>query len=306
MFSIVNSFKSAITSAVDMDSTLATLSITMNTTSQGLQQMKQSIQQTAVATSSSIDQVSEAAKIYANMNESMQSIMAKSKSAIMLSNVSGLNTKDTTDSIHAIINEFDLANKDVATTSTHIADSLVNISANMAMDFGQGIDEITRGIQVVGNVAKDTGKMSVEQTEATIGAIVEKTRLGGEQVGNALRTIMARVYQSKSVDPDVSDEDMSKTSKMLSQLGVSVKDETTDSFKSFSTILQEVSDKEKNMSDSSKSAINEQMAGIRQVNILSSALQSMNKIQDLTNKGVNSNNALQDANNKHMDTAAAK
>lgn len=306
LFGLVNSFKDAIDSAVEMDSTMATLSITMNTTKQGLQQMKEAIQQTAIATGSSIDQVSAAAKVYANMNETMDSIMAKSKSAIELSNVSGLDTKDTTDSIHAIINEFNLANQDVTKTSTHIADSLVNISANMAMDFGSGINEITKGIQQVGSVAQSTGKMTVEQTEAMIGAIVEKTRLGGPQVGNAIRTIMARVYQSKSIDSDVSAEDMSKTSKMLSQLGVSVNDKTTGSFKNFSTILQEVANKEKNMTDSQKSAINEQMSGIRQVNILSSALESMNKIQDLTNKGVNSNNALQNANNKHMDTASAK
>jgi hypothetical protein len=53
----------------------------------------------------------------------------------------------------------------------------------MAMDFGQGIDEITKGIQVVGTVANQVGKQSADQTEAMIGAIVERTRLGGEQVG---------------------------------------------------------------------------------------------------------------------------
>lgn len=50
----------------------------------------------------------------------------------------------------------------------------------------QGIQEITKGIQVVGAEAIDVGKMTSDQTEAIIGSIVEKTRLGGEQVGNAL------------------------------------------------------------------------------------------------------------------------
>jgi hypothetical protein len=105
----------------------------------------------------------------------------------MLSNVSGLNTREVTDSIHAIINEFNLADQDALATSTHIADSLVAISKNMAMDFGQGIDEITKGIQVVGTVATQTAKQSSDETEAMIGAIVERTRLGGEQIGNGLK-----------------------------------------------------------------------------------------------------------------------
>ena len=79
---------------------------------------------------------------------------------------------------HAIINEYDLAGQDAQTTSTHIADSLVAISKNMAMDFGAGIEEITKGIQVVGVVADQVGKQTSDQTEAQIGAIVEKTRLG--------------------------------------------------------------------------------------------------------------------------------
>ena len=45
-----------------------------------------------------------------------------------------VDTTETTDSIHAIINEFGLAGQNAEATSTHISDSLVAISKNMAMD----------------------------------------------------------------------------------------------------------------------------------------------------------------------------
>ena len=186
IFGTVNAIKEGIGASIEMDSTLATLSITMNGTKSDFQAMAKEIQTTAIATGSTVTAVSEASKIYANMGETASSILEKTKSAIMLSNVSGLDTGQTTDSVHAILNQFNTVGETASITSEHVANSLVAISKNMAMDFGAGIEEITKGIQVVGTVSTQTAKLSSDETEAMIGAIVEKTRLGGEQVGNGL------------------------------------------------------------------------------------------------------------------------
>jgi len=136
-------------------------------------------------------------------------------------------------------------------------------------------------------------------------AIVEKTRLGGETVGNGLKTIMARIYQSKSIDPDVSDEDMSKMSAMLSKLGIQVRD-TTGAYRPLNDILQEIRTKQEGLTDSQKMAINTQASGIRQANIFANALSTVEKAQTLSNEATNSNGELQNANNKYLDTAQAK
>lgn len=87
---------------------------------------------------------------------------------------------------HAIINEFNLAGQDAQTTSTQIADSLVNIAKNMSTDFGTGVESITKGIQLIGTVASQVGKLTSTETEAMLGAIIEKTRLSGETVATGL------------------------------------------------------------------------------------------------------------------------
>jgi len=68
----------------------ATLSITMNGTKSDFQAMTKEMQNMAISTGSDVKSVEEASKVYANMGESANSILAKTKSAIMLSNVSGL------------------------------------------------------------------------------------------------------------------------------------------------------------------------------------------------------------------------
>lgn len=178
IFGTINAIKTGISSAIDLDKTFSNLSVTMAITRSDFKEMTSEMQKMAIATGSSVESVMNASKIYANMGESASSILAKTKSAIMLSNVSGLDTTATTDSLHSIINQFDLAGQDATSTSEHIASSLVAISKNMAMDFGAGIEEISAGIQKVGTVASETGKMTSDATESMLGAIIEKTRMG--------------------------------------------------------------------------------------------------------------------------------
>jgi len=84
----------------------------------------------------------------------------------------------------------------------------------------------------------------------------------GEQVANGMKTVIARIYQSKSIDPDVTDDDMSKTSAMFSKLGIAVKDTTTGAFRPLNDILKDVAKSEQGMTDSQKSALNGQAAGV--------------------------------------------
>ena len=305
LFGSLSLIKKGLEDVISMNSTLGTLSITMNTTSQGLQNLSKQIQEVAISTGSSTQAVADSVKIYANYGESVVSIMAKTKSAIQLSNVTGLDTKEVTDSIHAILNEYNMGTQNIEADSQHIADSLVAISKNMAMDFGQGVSEITKGIQVTGEVANQVAKQTSDQTEAMLGGIVEKLRISGEQAGNGIKTIISRIYQSKTIDPNVTDEDLSKTSAMLSQLGVSVMD-ATGKYRNLSDIFSDINKAEQNMTDSQKEAISLQGAGVRQANIFATAIDTVGRAQTLTNAAMSSSGELYNANAKYMETTAAK
>lgn len=90
IFGTISAIKSGLGTIVELDTNLATLSITMNTTSQGLIAITHNMQDTAIATGSNVSEVEKAVKIYANLGETAQTSLAKAKSSIMLSNVTGL------------------------------------------------------------------------------------------------------------------------------------------------------------------------------------------------------------------------
>lgn len=72
---------------------------------------------------------------------------------------------------------------------------------------------------------------------------------------------MSRVYKSTSIDPSVTNDDMSAMSKMLNQLGVSVMD-ASGQYRNFNSILADVANAEKGMTDSQKEALSTQAAGV--------------------------------------------
>lgn len=70
-------------------------------------------------------------------------------------------------------------------------------------------------------------------------------------IGNAYKTIMARISRSKSADSDVSDADRSNAAKALASVNISTYD-NKGNFKDLEEILDELSGKWKNLSDAQR------------------------------------------------------
>ena len=94
-------FGQGIQTVVNMDSVLTSLKITMAGSDEQFQEMDSSIQKTAIDLGTSVARVSDAVKTYANEQESVSTILAKTKADIELSNVSSgeLSAKEATDAI---------------------------------------------------------------------------------------------------------------------------------------------------------------------------------------------------------------
>lgn len=99
VMAVAGAFKSGVSSALELNSTLSVLQITMGGTQKSLVAMTTQMQATAIQTGSNMTDVENAVKTYANASETAQTALDKAKSAIMLSNVTGLDSKETTDSI---------------------------------------------------------------------------------------------------------------------------------------------------------------------------------------------------------------
>ena len=176
---MINAFREGISTVIDLNSAITTIRMTMDMTSNDMNNLTSSSQKMAKEMGISISEVLNAVKVYSNMNESVSSILEKTKADIQLATASGMSTTDTTDAIQAILNQFEL---EATGSAERIADTLEKVSANMPMDFQRGIKQMVDGIRVSGTVAREAG-FDLERYESVLGAIIARTRLGGSQVG---------------------------------------------------------------------------------------------------------------------------
>lgn len=118
---------------------------------------------------------------------------------------------------------------------------------------------MSEGVQTAGSVVSEAG-MKFETYAASIGKISEKTRLEGSTIGNAYKTIMARLSRSKTADEDVSDEERSNAAKAYKSVGIELYDQNG-KYKDISETLTELAGKWNTLTDAQRAYIAEQSAG---------------------------------------------
>lgn len=186
-----NSIRDGIQYIQELDSALTDISITTGLTGGSLTNITERVQSMAVEMGTSATSVMNVAKTYANAKDSMDSVLAKSKTAIALSNISGLDTTSTTKALNTVSNAFKLMAEDgsnATEVTEHIGDVLTSISKNMQYDFGSGIQELVSGIQTAGNVAEQAG-ISLERYSAMVGAVIEATGRSGLNLGSLINLL---------------------------------------------------------------------------------------------------------------------
>lgn len=263
-----------------VDDAMTNISYTMDVSTSQLQKFSAQAIQMAQDLHTSAKTVLEASTLYANANESIESILTKTQTATMLSNVTGMGGEKSAKTLQSIMNQFDLTQDDLLS----ISDTLQSVSQSMAYDFSAGIDQIASGISTSGSVAKDAG-LSLQQYSSMLGTIIEQTGLSGSQVGNALKTIFTRITKASETSGTLA-SDISNAEASLRAVGVEVRSSSGE-FRDLDSILGDLSDKWDSISDTEKSNISFEVAGTRQTNIIKSLMKSWDKyeqrVEDATN-----------------------
>ena len=118
---------------------------------------------------------------------------------------------------------------------------------------------MSEGVQTAGSVVEEAG-MKFETYAASVGKISERTRLEGSTIGNAYKTIMARLSRSKSADEDVTATDRSNAAKAYKTIGIDLYDQNGQ-YKDINETLDELASKWNSLTDAQRNYISEQSAG---------------------------------------------
>lgn len=245
------------TTYLDLDAGLTQIAVVSGRTRDEMWGMIGTYNEMAQRLGATTQQVVESSKLYFQQGRTQSDVMRLVEETTKLAAISELDFAQATDYMTAAINGFKLA----ATDAANVTDVWANLAAKAAVD----TQELAVAISKVASLAEGAG-MSIESTSALLTKMIETTREAPENLGTALKTIIARFQELKDLpDSGVLEDgiDANKVEKALRTAGVALRDARGE-FRDFDDVIMELSSKWDGLSRSQQRYIATVAAGARQ------------------------------------------
>ena len=252
IMNVDKAMRAMVSSAIKVEKAMADVNVVMNASAKSLNQFQKGMFRVAKDTAQSFDTVAEAATELARQGLGMEKTLGRTKDALILTRLTGMNAADSVKSLTAAVNSFNKA----GVTST----SVINKMAKVDAAFAVSSEDLAKSISRVGSSAVDAG-VSLDQLLAITTAVQQKTARGGAVIGNAFKTIFTRIQRT-----DVQQK--------LANIGVATQDMQGNMLDAV-TVLKNLAGQFQNLSKFQQANIAENVAGVFQVNVLRAALSDL-------------------------------
>jgi TP901 family phage tail tape measure protein len=252
IMNVDKAMRAMVSSTIKVEKALLDVNVVLNATQKGLDKFGKGMFKVAKETAQGFDTVAEAATELARQGLGMEKTLLRTKDALILTRLTGMNAADAVKSLTAAVNSF---NKEGVTSA-----QVINRMAKVDAAFAVSSEDLAKSISRVGASAVSAG-VSMNELMAITTAVQQKTARGGAVIGNAFKTIFTRL-QRKDVLQN------------LRNLGVAVTDFNGNALSGIQ-VLQNLANEFNGLSKATQSSTAEQVAGVFQVNILKAALSDL-------------------------------
>ena len=259
---IVHGFESAISNAYgyaqDLNKSLNDIRIVTGRNIDQMSQFAEAANKAARALSTTTTDYTNASLIYFQQGLSNKEVEERTNVTIKMANVAGVSAQTVSDQMTAVWNNFDNGTKSLE----YYADVMTALGAATA----SSTDEISEGLNKFAAIAETVG-LSYEYATAALATVTSETRESADVVGNAYKTLFARIQGLQQGDTLDDGTTLNKYSAALGKVGIDIKDVNGD-MKEMDTILDEMGAKWVTLSKDQQLALAQTVAGVRQYNQL--------------------------------------
>ena len=286
--SIIQGFQGALQKAYgyaqDLNESLNNIRIVTNASVADMSKFAVEANKAAKALSTTTTEYTNASLIYYQQGLSAAEVKERTDVTIKMANVSRESAETISDQMTAVWNNFDNGSKSLE----YYADVMTALGAATASSTA----EITTGLEKFAAVAETVG-LSYEYATTALATITDTTRQSADVVGNALKTLFARI-QGLSLGETLEDgTDLTKYSEALMKVGISIK-EQDGSLKDMDTILDEMANKWGTLAKDQQVALAQTVAGVRQYTQLVALMDNWDKFQKNLSVAQGAEGALQE------------
>jgi TP901 family phage tail tape measure protein len=271
---IMHGFQGALQSAFgyaqDLNESLTNIQIVTGQTTSQMAQFAEQANKSAQALSTTTTAYTDAALIFYQQGLSGSEVTDRTDVVIKMAQATGDSATEVSSYMTAIWNNFD----DGSESLEHYSDVITALGAATA----SSSSEIAEGLSKFSSVAETAG-LSYEYATSALATVVAKTRESADTVGNAFKTIFARIQDLELGETLDDGTDLGTYSQALEKVGVDIKDASGE-LKDMDTILDELGGKWKTLSNDTQLAVAQAVAGTRQYTQLMALMNNWDYMQE--------------------------
>lgn len=249
----------------------------------------------------------EATTLYYQQGLKTNEVMAVSNETLKMARIAGMDAADATDLMTAALRGFNMEiNEGSAQRVNDVYSELAAVTAADTQEIGVAMSK-TASIAASAN-------MEFETTAALLSQIIETTREAPETAGTAMKTIIARFTEVKTLfsegqltgtDTEGEEININKIDEALKTVGISLKD-FLNGTKGIDDIFLELASKWDTLDIATQRYIATTAAGSRQQSRFLAMMSNYDRTMELVDAAYNSTGASQDQFNKTLDSMETK
>ena len=268
--SMLHGFMGAVQSAYgyaqDLNKSLNDIRIVTGYNTDKMAEFAEQANKAAKTLSTTTTDYSNASLIYFQQGLSDEEVAARTNITVKMANAVGQSAEVVSEQLTAVWNNF----ADGSKSLEYYVDVMTALGAATA----SSSDEISEGLSKFAAVAETVG-LSYEYATAALTTLTSNTRESADVVGNALKTLFARIQGLQLGETLDDGTDLNKYSQALEKVGISIYD-ANGGLKSMDATLDEMAAKWNTLTGVQQVALAQTVAGVRQYNQLIALMENWN------------------------------
>ena len=293
---IQNSLYRAVDYVKELDTSLNNIRIVTGASNQDMRDFALYANEAAQGIGSSTTAFTNAAQLYAQNGFNEEDYTRLAEITTKVANVTQQDTATVSEQVTALMEGYHMS-------IDQVEDSLGGMAV-VAAASAADLEELATAEQKVASTANSLG-VSHEQLTAQIGTIVSVTRQAPESVGNAMRTLYARIADLQMGETLEDGTTLGNLSGQLEKLGIQVLDEEGN-LRNLGDILEDLQGKWGDLSNAQQIALGTKLAGKYQLNPFMALMENADMYNEQLEMMQTSAGALDEQQAIYMDSLAAK
>jgi len=208
-----------------------------------------------------------------------EELLYATQAGLLATQATPLSAEESTKALIAMSKQFNIAAEDLAQT----VDKITNVANNFAVE----AKDLTEGLSIVGQVASITGA-TIDDMSAIIATAGTVTKKAGNEIGNAWKVIISRIYGSEQSQREISN-----------LLGLPMVDIVN---QPLVELLAQMADRWKTVDESQKNAVASAIVGRRRYADLVAVLENFDLVVDAAATSISSFGAAERAVSLQFDS----